>query len=260
MERKTEFKCYHEPFSSPFYFGPNRLSSRYATHELPQDERRYSTIEDVVATISNEAAGRRIFLKDMATHIVSPTDGSIVLPPEFLQKLLLTFLIRSPRKAIPSLNRMCSGHITGWSYFDPLEAGYQQQRILFDYLRGTSPETPPIVVDSDSLLQDPAGVMEAYCQAVGVEFRHEMIQWDAGPVEEFSTWPGFHADVENSTGLGQVMKTLQREVGDEEDLPEHVLHCIDENQGSYEYLKGFELRPTNLHCTKMKDDEMQNAR
>lgn len=47
--------------------------------------------------------------------------------------------------------------------------------------------------------------MQAYCQAVGVELW--MIGWVEGPVEEFSTWPGFHADVnlETSTGLGLVI-------------------------------------------------------
>ena len=63
------------------------------------------------------------------------------------------------------------------------------------------------VVDADDLLDDPEGVIRAYCDSVGLEFRDSMINW--GDDEEhqkdvqkaFEKWKGWHEDALDSTCL-----------------------------------------------------------
>lgn len=100
FEREGDFKCSHEPFSAPFYLGPNPLSSRCAHHKpssFHETDAATSPLRTRGAKISSEAPGRWIFVKDIAAHIVSSLDGSILHNSQFLHQLLYNFLIRSLR-------------------------------------------------------------------------------------------------------------------------------------------------------------------
>lgn len=62
------------------------------------------------------------------------------------------------------------------------------------------------VLDADDLLDDPAGMVAAFCAKVGLQYRPEMLSWE-GPEERqraeraFDKWKGFHDDAIRSTGL-----------------------------------------------------------
>ena len=93
-----------------------------------------------------------------------------------------TFLIRTPKKAVPSYYRLCyPGSPTGFEYWDPDEAGYAEERKLFDYLR--SQGLDPLVIDSEDLLKDPAGIMEMWCQDSQIPFEERMLSWGEGTRE-----------------------------------------------------------------------------
>jgi hypothetical protein len=107
-----------------------------------------------------------------------------------------TFLIRDPHYSVPSYYQ-CTipplREITNF-YCDPLEAGYDELRRHFDYLKETglvgphvatrpdlsSPEAKAksdlkkctghgiCVVDADDLLDAPAAIIEAFCKSVGL--------------------------------------------------------------------------------------------
>jgi hypothetical protein len=124
-----------------------------------------------------------------------------------------TFLIRHPRSSIPSYYRCCQpplSSLTGFSKFSPSEAGYVELRQVFDYLRSAgqigSNSVEVCVVDADDLLDDPEGIIRAYCQKVGLEFSPKMLSWDGEEDEErakkqFEKWRGFHEDAIDSKGL-----------------------------------------------------------
>jgi hypothetical protein len=60
----------------------------------------------------------------------------------------------------------------------------------------------PIVIDSRSLLADPAGVLEAVCEELGLDFDEAMLSWPAGPKAEDGVWaPHWYANVHRSTGF-----------------------------------------------------------
>ena len=110
-----------------------------------------------------------------------------VVPLDTLKQFHWTFLIRHPRHSIPSYFR-CTipplDAITGFYNFMPEEAGYDELRRVFDYLGETGLVGPSIagdegkvegeevkitVIDADDLLDNPEGIIKAYCHEVGID-------------------------------------------------------------------------------------------
>lgn len=153
-----------------------------------------------------------------------------VVPSEILGQFHFTFLIRHPRYSIPSYYR-CTvpplDEVTGFYHFMPSEAGYDELRRVFDYLRLVGQVGPKIacqsihvnestnsnackvdicVVDADDLLDDPAGIVAAYCKSVGIGYHEQMLNWDSEEDQKqakdaFEKWTGFHEDAMNSCDL-----------------------------------------------------------
>ncbi|KAL8761906.1 MAG: hypothetical protein Q9184_002010 [Pyrenodesmia sp. 2 TL-2023] len=154
-----------------------------------------------------------------------------VLPMEILGKFHFTFLIRHPRSSIPSYYR-CTipplDKVTGFYNFMPSEAGYDELRRVFDYLRSVGLVGPRIagqaeinghtrsdgaprgvdicVIDADDLLDNPTGVIEAYCRSVGLDYDPGMLKWDTNEDQQqardaFEKWSGFHDDAMDSRML-----------------------------------------------------------
>lgn len=104
----------------------------------------------------------------------------------------------------------------------PSEAGYDELRRVFDYLRVQKQVGPasarnyegPLgdgevsitVVDADDLLDNPEGIIKAYCKEVGLEYDPGMLEWDTEidhkqAKDAFEKWNGFHNDAIESTSL-----------------------------------------------------------
>lgn len=155
----------------------------------------------------------------------SESGNPTVVPDEILGKFHFTFLIRHPRSSIPSYYR-CTipplNKVTGFYNFDPSEAGYDELRRVFDYLKsyghigparaGThqghlrNGEVSITVIDADDLLDNPNGIIEAYCKEVGLEYDPHMLNWDteedhAQAKMAFEKWQGFHNDAIDSSSL-----------------------------------------------------------
>jgi hypothetical protein len=148
-----------------------------------------------------------------------------VVPAEILKQFHFTFLIRHPRSSIPSYFR-CTipplDEVTGFYDFMPSEAGYDELRRVFDFLktnkqvgpsRGgeytgalTDGEISITVIDADDLLDHPNEIIKAYCKEVGLEYSDSMLNWDTEEdhrmaKEAFEKWRGFHNDAIESSSL-----------------------------------------------------------
>jgi hypothetical protein len=165
-----------------------------------------------------------------------------VVPAALLAKFHFTFLIRDPHSSIPSYFR-CTipplDKLTGFYEFDPTEAGYDEVRRVFDYLRkigqvgphqadGTDKDNftkeingntnsahfikdanegvETCVVDADDLLDDPEGILKKFCKSVHLKYEPEMLDWDneedqTRARKAFEKWPGFHEDAIDSKDL-----------------------------------------------------------
>lgn len=166
-----------------------------------------------------------------------------VIPKDLLANFHFTFLIRHPRNSIPSYYR-CTipplDEMTGFYNFRPDEAGYDELRRFFDFLRSEGQIGPHFageiidgaingvngekgtngtnevdghgkgveicVIDADDLLDNPTGIIEAYCKSTGIPYEPEMLKWEdqehhAYAKETFEKWRGFHEDAIHSTEL-----------------------------------------------------------
>ncbi|KKY33294.1 hypothetical protein UCDDA912_g06669 [Diaporthe ampelina] len=312
MTRRDILQTAHEPFGDAFYYGPERLSVRFADDEDARiqsgfSRSTYKTIMDRLENDSKEQ-GKRVFIKDIAHYLLPPngtpasvaptlvgghnlTNGSdvdsndgqsvngvehtngfvngptngdnaaagapthttgfvngptnanteednpTVMPTEMLRGFHWTFLIRHPRRSIPSYYR-CTipplSELTGFHEFMPSEAGYDELRRLFDYLldqgiigpakagdeapldealndtsseRSVGSERCSItVIDADDLLNNPEAILKTYCKEVGIDYTPAMLQWGDEENQQyaakaFEKWYGFHHDAIDSTCL-----------------------------------------------------------
>lgn len=208
-----------------------------------------------------------------------PNNPSVV-PAELLANFHFTFLIRDPRNSIPSYYR-CTipplDKVTGFYNFRPDEAGYYELRRLFDYLRSEGQvgpkrggqSSPPCsngvngssgieicVIDAEDLLDNPSGIIEAFCKSTGLEYEPEMLKWDNEDdhkmaKEAFEKWKGFHDDAIASKELKarthktpksepEMLKEWTDKYGEEgaRQIAETVRAC----RPDYEYLKQFAIK------------------
>lgn len=147
-----------------------------------------------------------------------------VVPLETLKQFHWTFLIRHPRRGIPSYFRCCVpplDEVTGFKEFMPNEAGYVELCRLFDYLREQKIVGPKMageadghkegeitvtVIDADDLLDHPEPVVKAFCEETGIPFKPDMLTWDDEENQRyvsdaFAKWNGFHNDAIRSKSL-----------------------------------------------------------
>lgn len=133
-----------------------------------------------------------------------------VIPLDILKQFQFTFLIRHPKRAIPSYYR-CTvpplDEVTGFYHFMPSEAGYEELVTLFDYLieQGIVDRENLVVVDADDLLDDPEKTIRLYCEKTGIDFKPEMLNWNDADTSfasnAFEKWNGFHNDAIKSQSL-----------------------------------------------------------
>ena len=157
------------------------------------------------------------------------TNNPTVVPTELLSKFHFAFLIRDSHFSIPSYYR-CTipplDEMTGFYDFYESESGYDEVRRVFEYLRKQNlvgpahsdtrnssgrHETPSkgveiCVVDADDLLDNPAGIIQNFCESVGFPYDPDMLNWDSPEDHEmakeaFEKWKGFHEDAIDSSGL-----------------------------------------------------------
>lgn len=154
---------------------------------------------------------------------VTDGDNPTVVPLDIMKRFHFTFLIRHPRRGIPSFFR-CTvpplDTVTGFLNFMPNEAGYKELRVLFDYLREKKVVGPHLagetkadegdisvtVLDADDLLDKPYEVVEAFCKETGIDYCPEMLTWDDDENQKyvesaFEKWYGFHNDAIKSKSL-----------------------------------------------------------
>ncbi|KAJ5465640.1 hypothetical protein N7530_009427 [Penicillium desertorum] len=214
---------------------------------------------------------------DTPTEPGNPT----VMPRELQEQFHWAFLIRDPHYSVPSYLR-CTipplDEVTGFHNYDPLEAGYDELRRHFDYLRDSGLVGPRVatrpdlssqadaqattgievcVIDADDMLDEPAKTIEAFCNSVGLPYRPEMLTWDteeehAVARNAFEKWRGFHNDAIESSAL--VQRAHKRVVKTEEEFDAEwqkkygekraalIRQTVDANMADYLYLKSFAVK------------------
>ncbi|HEV2742057.1 MAG TPA: hypothetical protein VGV91_02770, partial [Rubrobacter sp.] len=92
---REDFEVLHEPFSDAYYYGPDRMSDRFADAE-PKPEHSFEKVLQRVL----EPQDKRVFVKDMAYQAKG------VLSPDFAGRFVNTFIVRDPKYVLVSLYKM----------------------------------------------------------------------------------------------------------------------------------------------------------
>ena len=203
MRMRGDLACFHEPFGEAWYKGEDARWPRIR----PDSERvpglNFASIWDNLLTA---AAQGPVFSKDFPHYVEH------LWTDEFLDHFNHSFLIRDPAKVTTSMYKH-------WPDFELKEVAFVEQRELFDRLCDRLGEAPP-VIDSDDLLEDPFGMVEAYCNAVGIPYLEEALSWEPGDRDEVSWYDGgsWHANLRDSDGL----KPQPRRYIDISDAPDKI--------------------------------------
>lgn len=217
MRQRGDMECFHEPFGEAWYQGDDPLWPR-----LTEDSVRTPglTYETVWATLKAATEKGPVFSKEFPHYL------DHMWTDEFLAHFNHSFLIRDPAKTITSIYKH-------WPDFHEKELGFIEQRELFDRLCDQHGKAPP-VIDSDDLLEDPHGLIEKYCNAVGISYMSEALSWEPGARDEVSWWDGgsFHENLRNSDGL----KPQVRRYIDISEAPDRVKEIYDVALPHYEHL------------------------
>ena len=183
---RGDFECFHEPFGIPWYQGENPLWPR-----IKPDSPRIPglTFDSVWQTLKTAARNGPVFSKDFPHYIEH------MWSDEFLDHFNHSFLIRDPAKVVTSMYKH-------WPDFVLNEIAFVEQRQLFDRISDQLGEPAP-VIDSDDLLENPHGIVKAYCVKMGIDYLPDALSWSPGAREEVSWYDGgsWHANLRNSDGL-----------------------------------------------------------
>jgi hypothetical protein len=207
-----------------YWIPPNSKPATVAP-SLANYRRGVGTDTTQLSPVQSRTEGGPLYPYDTQGEPNNPT----VIPSDLLATYHFTFLIRHPKHSIPSYYR-CTipplDKMTGFYNFRPDEAGYEELRRLFDYLRsegqigpkfaarseqaddpnGNSGGVEICVIDADDLLDNPSGIIKAFCETTGIQWEPEMLTWkteedQAIAKEAFEKWKGFHEDALDSTEL-----------------------------------------------------------
>lgn len=223
MRQRGDLDCLHEPFGEAWYQGEDPLWPRFK----PGDKTTPGlTLESVWDDIRARALRGPVFMKDFPHYINHLWDE------DFLGHFTHAFLIRDPAKTVSSV-------YDKWPDFVEGEVGFPEQRALFDLLKALH-GTPPPVLDSDDLLENPEAMTEAFCTAVGIPFIEDALTWEVGgDPSQHSWWDGgsFHRNLAQSTGLTR----QARRYVEVADAPQRVQRVHRRMQPHYERLYRFRI-------------------
>lgn len=181
MRSRGDHVVFTEPFSVPYYFGEDRVSDRYAPDAIEP-----VTYRDVLEEVLAASADEPVFVKEMPHHLGPHLDA------ETVNGFTSSFLIRDPAWSVPSF-------LAKWPDVTDEELGYEAQRRAFEL--AWSDGEPPPVIDADDLRADPETVIEAWCDAVGVEHRPDTLSWEPGMPEGWERWADWFERAAESDGF-----------------------------------------------------------
>lgn len=161
-----------------------------------------------------------LFCKQMAHHLRGLDTG-------FLAATENLVLVRHPADMLRSLSVQLPT-------CELADTGLPEQVHLLDEIVAAGGR--PLVVDSHAVLADPAGVLAATCERLGLAPDPAMLSWPAGPKPYDGVWaPAWYGNVHRSTGFGPPRPPSDTP------LPEHLRTVLAEAEPLYRRLLAHSL-------------------
>jgi hypothetical protein len=180
---------------------------------------------NVAANLTGPAPGNKpVYYQKHMTHHMLPQFGR-----DWLDEVTSCFLLRAPGEVVASYVQTRHS-----ATFEDL--GFRQQAELFDLVAERTGRAPP-VLDAADVLRNPAGMLEALCEAVGVAFDAHMLHWPPGPRATDGVWAKhWYASVERSSGFNPPR-------ANQKPVPPSLAHLVEAAEPIYERLAVHRLAP-----------------
>lgn len=93
----------------------------------------------------------------------------------------------------------------------------------------------PVVIETQALLKDPAGVLSAVCDRIGLAFDPAVLSWPAGPKPEDGAWaPHWYDNVHQSTAFAPYTAS-------DRSVPDQTVSVLEQALPLYERLAAYAL-------------------
>jgi hypothetical protein len=171
----------HEPFDNIGDYGSTEVNGR-----------QVSDARELVATLLALARTSPVFMKETTDR----RHHAVLADRRFLTEVTHTFIIRAPAEIAVSCYALQGPRLT------LAEIGLEYAYDLYQAILATG-VAPPVVVDSDDLIAEPAAIMAAYCAATGIPFSRAALHWSPGERDEWRQSGRWHTQVNQSTGFTQ---------------------------------------------------------
>lgn len=147
---------------------------------------------DVIAACTGPAPGGKsvFYQKHMTQHMIPGFDRA------WIDGLTNVFLIRDPARVIASYAAKRENPTLD-------DIGFRQQAELFDRICQQK-GTPPPVLDSVDIRNDPGLALTLLCRAIGLKYQDKMLTWPAGGNPSDGVWAShWYGAVHRSTGFAE---------------------------------------------------------
>lgn len=143
-----------------------------------------------------------VFLKNMAHHHIG-------LDWDYMKNFKNVFLIRDPKQLIASFAQVIPNPTLQ-------DIGLKEELDIFEFAQENCAHQP-IVIDSNTILQNPTKGIALLCEKLEIPFTDKMLSWKKGPIPEDGIWAKYwYKNVHDSVGFAK-QSTSERSLHD---------HCI----------------------------------
>ena len=202
--------------------------------------------EEIIRKIYGIAEQTPTFIKECPYHAID----NYLADENYLRRCTHMFQIRNPKYVVLSFWKVIgSQRSMRIEDIGPLASDRVFNRLSELGLHALDNGKTPLVIDGDDFQNDPAGIMAAWCEAVGLEFKPETLRWIPEWRPEYDHCKDFYYDVSGSTGIQKNMEAFlyDDKVVDAifEDLPMLKMlyeHCLP----YYEKLHQYRLKPKKI--------------
>lgn len=174
--------------------------------------------EDIIKKILTFPETKHTFVKECTYHALD----QYMADTDYLKRCTHTFQIRNPKYVILSFWKVIGSQralrIEDVGPVASLTMCHHLSKLGLHALNGGK---TPLVIDGDDFQNDPQGIMAAWCDAVGVDYKPEALNWQPEWRPEYDHCKGFYGDVSSSTGIQKNMEAFMYD--------ERVVECLFED-------------------------------
>jgi len=186
FENRSDTAVVDEPFYA-YYLSETGIDHPCRDEVIASQESDWRKV--AAAMVGPAPGGAAVFYQKQMTHHCLPE-----MLDDWMDQLTHVFLIRDPAEIVASY-RQRREEVT------PVDLGIHRQREIRDFVADRT-GSMPIVIDGNDILKDPARMLSALCQRLGIGFDPAMLSWPAGPRDSDGVWaPHWYDNVLRSTGF-----------------------------------------------------------